>query len=98
MHKMFALMLTAVEATTLLALGGCTTHDQRKDLKDPGCPMLSSGEADNECAPCMDPICGDRIGSWEGTWRSSYRGVEYDFDCEECKSHFQADPDRYTRH
>ncbi len=97
MNRMFGWMLLAFGATTLFAIAGCSDQTPYTDLVSAGRQPLSPEKASGECSPCMEPVCGDRSGYSAGTWCSSLRGVEYVFDCEECKTRFDDDPDLHLQ-
>jgi YHS domain-containing protein len=97
MHRVFGLMLLTAGAAALFIFAGCSNPKHPGKPDNAGLQTLSPGKTDGECSPCMDPICGDRIGISDASWRSSHRGVEYVFDCEECKTRFDADPELFTQ-
>lgn len=46
----------------------------------------------------FDPVCGMEIPWRAAQFASTYNGEKHYFCSENCKAHFDADPERYTGH
>ena len=81
--------------TLALALSGCSTNG-RMLAPDPDPNGKLSPETPAARHHRHDPVCGAMIAFQEGPYTSCHRGVEYSFDCTECKTLFDENPGYYS--
>ena len=84
-----------IALTLVLAFGGCSTNG-RLLAPDPDPNGKVSPELSSVHHRRRDPVCGGYIGFPEGPWYACHRGVEYAFDCNECKIVFEENPGFYS--
>lgn len=88
--------LAGLALGALLALAGCSTNHRLITPDHEAREIISPEARPGGCSPCMYSVCGDADSYPPGGWRAHHKGVEYIFDCDECRTRFNAKPELYS--